>query len=260
MRNCRQRTLRRLALHCITVLLCASGFAISRTQAGPITFHFDATISQVQGDPVPLNLPFAVGQRLTATYTFGDLQSLLNVFTSLALGSHGDVAFTIGGAQGTATTNFGLINSSGAIGIPGPNSSIGFGYFSLTDVFPGWNGGIAGHQANIDLTFLGDEGLVSDVTDILHQETWDQMTKLRNLSVDFGYFDHGDFKIVTFLANATQAVVTPEPSGVSMIMLLVGNGLRRGRRRFRPLEAATLVSRSTQTKISSNPSSRPVAD
>ena len=212
MQDGRPQTSATIYLNIIAALLVASGDPISPATAAPISFQFDATISQIDGDLWPLNLPFslAVGQPMSATYKFNDVQTLLDIFTHSAFGSAGAVTFTMGVFQGTAISNFGLINSSGVIGVPGPNSSVTFGYLSLTDVFPGWSGQIASNQANISLTFLGDEGVVSDATDILRQDTWEHLTKYRGLSVAFqGYFDQGDFKIVTVNADVTQAVVMP---------------------------------------------------
>lgn len=237
MRNFCPQTLARILFSIVAALLVASGAAISPATAAPIVFQFDATISQILGDPATLNLPFsfAVGQPMTATYTFSDLQSLQNVSTSVALGSQGDVAFTIGGTQGTATINFIGLNDSSIPSLPGlPNSSVEFGYISLTDVFPGWNGVIANHPANIDLTLLGDEGVVSNVTDILNQATWNHLTKSRKLTVQLGYFDQSEFRTVTVLANVTQATVVPEPSSASVLVLMMAGGLRKSRRRLCP--------------------------
>src|SRR5689334_8063273 len=81
MRDGRPQTSAKIWFGAIASLLVASGVAISPTTAAPISFHFDATISQVFGDPSTLNLPFsfAVGEPVTATYTFSDVQTLLNV-------------------------------------------------------------------------------------------------------------------------------------------------------------------------------------
>src|SRR6187397_2936600 len=101
----------RILCSIIAAILVASDFAVSPAAAVPISFHFEATISRIDGDPTPLNLPFslAIGQPMTATYTFSDAQTLLNIFTGTGYSGHGDIAFTIGNAPGTATTNLGLI-------------------------------------------------------------------------------------------------------------------------------------------------------
>lgn len=239
MRNCRPQTSARILFSTIAALLVASGFAVSPASAAPISFHFEATISRIDGDPTPLNLPFslAIGQPVAATYTFGDAQTLLNIFTGAASGSHGDIAFTIGNTAGTATTNLGLINGSAGISTTVPNSSIAFAYFPLTNVFPGFNGLIAGYQANIGVSLFGNEGVVSAPTDVLRQDTWDHLTMERDLSVSFLDFNGGDFKFVTATATVTQAVVIPEPTAISTIaLLMIAGGLRRGRRRSRSLD------------------------
>jgi hypothetical protein len=218
----------------IAAFSVVSCIAISPATAAPVSFHFDATISQIEGDPSTLNLPFsfAVGQPLSAIYSFSDVQTLLNIFNNTSFISHGDIAFAIGGTQGTATTNFGMLNDSAIPSMPGqPNSSVEFGYLSLTDVFPGWNGTIANHPASIDLTFIGNEGVVSSVTDILNQGTWDQLIKYRKLTVQLGYFGQSEFRTVTVLADVTQATVVPEPSGASLLILMLAGRVRRGRRR-----------------------------
>jgi hypothetical protein len=192
--------------------------------AAPLTLTFDANISQVQGDPGSLDLPFplVVGRPINGKYVFQSEQDLLDIFLDGDLRKQAQVALTIGGVEITAVANFGLINSAGELERPtGPNSSVSLGYLSLTDVFPGWGGYFKNHYWDVGLVLLGHDGTIASTDDILDINKWNQLTTLRHLGLRFGQFEASQFKVVTIEASVGNFSAVPEPACIWLVYSVI---------------------------------------
>jgi len=227
-RICGRRVLRvQGLLFCGAVVLAILLGWCSLLPAAPVTFRFDAEISEVQGDVVALNLPFPleVGLSFTGQYEFQSEQHLLNLVAGLPT-NEALVRLFIGNSELLAATNFGILNDGGPKDINGPptvpSSSISLGYFSLTDVFPPDLGGRRG-VAGVGLTLVGPLGVLSVPEDILSVAVWNELTILRQLGLNFD-------RLGTVSARATigNFVEVPEPSSMQLFAaILMGIGCYR---------------------------------
>jgi len=218
------------------------------TKAAPLVFQFDATISQVQGAAVPLDVPFSltVGQRIDAQYTFSESQDLLDLFSNPSLAKQGQIALTIDGVQFGALTNIGFLNSGVPVDINvplppmGPTSSVSLGYVSHTDVFPGWGGSIGMHPCGAGLSLVGAEGTIVGPEDVLDFDKLNQLTTIRGLGLQFGYFQSGEFKIVTVAATVGDIVAVPEPSNEWLVFVSPALGMAFFSRQIRQVRSAVV--------------------
>ena len=206
-----RRSLPRLCVLLFAGKFCVAGAAV---QAAPVVYQFEATISNVEGDPAPLNLPFsiAVGQQIAGKFTFQSDEDLLDIFLHHERGKQGLVTLSIDGMVLEALMNFGTLNDGGPVDIngpaPAPNSSLSLGYISPTDAIPGWGGRTGvNHAWAAGLVFVGTEGTISGPEDVLDIDAWNQLTTLRRFGLQLGFPD-------TVLVQATVGdfVGVPEPS------------------------------------------------
>ena len=209
----RCRYAQRLAHYVLFIVVLTAGWLANVPLfAAPITFHFDATISSIQGDVQSLNLPFSlnVGQQFTGKYSFASEEDLLDLFLNPGLGKQGTVSLILDGTEIEAVTNFGQLNSGYPAEIDGPppipSSSISLGYLSPTDVIPGTGPG---------LLLVGPEGTISDPRDVLDINIWNQLDLLRRLELQFGYPN-----TVTVRATIGDFLAVPEPSSAKFLFLL----------------------------------------
>jgi hypothetical protein len=205
---------------CITTILMAcfaAEFSASVLHASSLILQFRATISQVQGDPALLNLPFtlAVGQPFTGKYSYADAQDLVDEFLRPARGTPGHLVLNIAGSPVDFTTNVATLNDGGVIDIneppPGPSSSVFLGYRSLTDVYPG---------TGPRMWIVGPEGTIANEQQILDISRWNQLTTNRRLDFEFGYP-----YTVSVQSTIGEFVVVPEPSTCCLGWLCVTCGL-----------------------------------
>ena len=214
-----------------SLALFASGAA--SVFGSPVTFRFEATINEVDGDALALNLPFplAPGQQISGEYIFSGKQDFIDIFLHHELGKQGLATFTLDSIEIEATTNFGLLNSTGVLNPPitGPTSSISLGYISPTDVFPGWPGNVAGHPWSHELILIGPDGTITSSDQLSDVAKWNQLNTLRRLELQFGYPD-----TVSVHATVGDFVAVPEPSSfVLTLALVLSNVLYLLARRFR---------------------------
>jgi hypothetical protein len=190
------------------------------TQAAPVVFAFEATISEVNGDATVLDLPFTltVGQEIEGRYTFQSNEDMLDVFLNRERGTQGELFLTIDGIEIQAPTNFGSLNSLGVLDPPivGPTSSILLDYISPTDVFPGWPGSVHGHLWSQRLLLVGTDGTITSPEHLLDVEAWNQLTTLRRLDLQFGFPD-----TVSVQAAVGDFFAVPEPSSAWIVWALV---------------------------------------
>jgi hypothetical protein len=192
-------------------------------EAAPIAFRFDATITEVDGDPSPLNLPFSlsVGQQIAGKYSFQSEEDFLDVFLHPDRDKRGLLTLTIDGSELEARTNRGVLG----------DRHVSFSYSSPTNALPGWGGFFAGHWWDPLLFLYGDEGTLSSPEDILNITAWNQLKTFRQLHLKFGYDISRDLPIVTVLASVGDLTVVPEPP--TFIYLAGAACLVRGTRHAR---------------------------
>ena len=223
------------------VILMAVWLADSTLFAAPITFHFDATISSIQGDVPSLNLPFplVLGQSIAGSYSFADVQDIADIFLQPQLGKQGHLDVEIEGTKIFALINSGELNGGGPVDIDNPppaaRSSIFLGYFSPTNAFPGWGGSVSGHPFDSRLWLVGPEGTISGPESLLDFDKWQAQTILRRIDLEFGYFESGTFKSVIVKAPINNFSLVPEPPLCEcvLVLLLVTGGYLRRSPRFR---------------------------
>ncbi|MCC7476514.1 MAG: hypothetical protein IT425_14070 [Pirellulales bacterium] len=193
-------------------------------RAAPVKYQFSATITQVQGDATALNLPFAlhVGQQVNGCYSFATEQAMLDVFLHHELGVLGQVSLAIDGTEMPAAANLGLLNSVAILDPPitGPTDSISLGYLSPTNVFPGWPGSVAGQLWTHDLVLVGADGTITAPEQLLDASTWNQLTMLRRLDIQFGFPN-----TVMVQAMVGDFIAVPEPTSDRLLHSLVGIGV-----------------------------------
>lgn len=189
-------------------------------QAAPVTFRFEAEITEIEGDVAALNLPFSLsaGQVFLGQYSFNNPEGLLDIVQGIQSGNQGNVALNFEGTILEAVTNFGTLNDGGPIDInnpppPGPKSSISLGYFPPTDVIPGWGGGLGLHPAGVSLALVGADGIITQPEDVLDVQTWNQLTTLRRLTMQIGYP-----VTVTIQVNIGSFVSVPEPTDLHLFL------------------------------------------
>lgn len=200
-----------------------AGMVTSSTLHGSqLVFAFEATISEVPSEFASLNLPFslAVGQTLTAQYSFPAATDLFDLFNNSSLAKEGLISIDFAGFGATAPLNLGLV-SDGAIfdpPIPQLGASLLLSYASPTNVVPAWGANIAGTRWNTNLSLAGAYGTIADLHQIMDVKVWNAFTTERRLKLQFAAFPAGQFQELNVIATLGPFTAVPEPSSATLIV------------------------------------------
>jgi hypothetical protein len=208
------------------LLICTVAVVSLKTQAAPITFAFDATVTDVPADFPALNLPFSLspGQKFSGEYSFASAQDTHDVFFPSypdGLGKSGTVTVTIDNVVGTAFVNMGELNDGALANPPDPSTPtfLYLSYDSPTNVVPPWRGGIANNRLNTTLLLRGPNGSFVSESDLFDPNAWNHLMSQREFDLQFVYFAGTNLNYVTVKSEVGDFRAVPEPATIHLSSL-----------------------------------------
>jgi hypothetical protein len=205
----------------VVVLVGIVSLGSRTTQAGPVTFRFNALIDNVGGIPFNLGLDFAVGDEITGSFTF-DPQEGDGDITAVYPQNH-QLLLEINGRM-LATSNFEVFvgNNVEVIDYPFANQvdmlSVQCGN-SPEGCAPGIQSLAGGDpfRLGIGLSLRADTAALEMLTLPSELSIWNDFGFERQLSVAFANVDGGG---VVFQATVGQFLAVPEQSSLTIASLL----------------------------------------
>ncbi|MCA9231467.1 MAG: hypothetical protein KDA57_12505 [Planctomycetales bacterium] len=207
--------------------LCLFLDLLSSAQAEPpLVVAFDAVISEIEGDPLPLDLPFTlnIGDQIEGELAFDSrheallqLQGNTTIFSNLTLSLGGDL---IDNFFNVALVNsFFFLNDErfpGPIDPDNPPSSIYFSYFPVSTGNPGWVGSGLQLPWTAEILMYGEPGTIDSPHNLLNFDDWNRLEQIRNLTILIGFPE-----TVTVTARLGNLSEVPEPSTLAIAIFAI---------------------------------------